>query len=351
MIPNANNFKFGSTAVKKLYQGSTLVWPTSTPGIDNNTIVYTTTDGNIAYPYKRNGFGQANIINNIYEGNRGVLTFDKDITTIDSSTFYYKDAFETIILPSSITSIGSGCFQQCNNLISIIIPTNANITSIEDYTFASCDNLTSVTLPSSLTSIGNRAFAGTKINSIVIPNAVTNIGEGAFFHCESLASITLPSSLTNIDDEAFYQCICLTSITIPNRVTNIGQGAFSSCVNLASVTLSNSLISIGKYAFMNCAVLQSITIPSTVTSIGTSAFYNTHSAIYDVWLSSVTVLAVVPPVAVRTFIDGEPSPWLAFTNGVINNPITIYVPTQSVNAYKIADGWSEYADKIQAIPS
>jgi hypothetical protein len=38
---------------------------------------------------------------------------------------------------------------------------------------------------------------------------------------------------------------------------------------------------------------------------------------------------------------------LAF-EGVSKN-ITIYVPAESVEKYKTAEGWSEYADKIKAI--
>ena len=35
---------------------------------------------------------------------------------------------------------------------------------------------------------------------------------------------------------------------------------------------------------------------------------------------------------------------------VIPDVTTIYVPSSSVNAYKSAKGWKDYASKIQAIP-
>ena len=33
----------------------------------------------------------------------------------------------------------------------------------------------------------------------------------------------------------------------------------------------------------------------------------------------------------------------------VSENITIYVPAESVEKYKVAEGWSEYADKIKAI--
>ena len=120
--------------------------------------------------------------------------------------------------------------------------------------------------------IKDKAFRGSNIRSVEIPDSVTSIGDGAFYECRSLTSITIGSNVTSIGNEAFYNCRSLTSITIPNSVTSIGNYAFSYCSSLTSITLPNSVTSIGDGAFSFCSNLTSITIPNSVTSIGESAF-------------------------------------------------------------------------------
>ena len=139
---------------------------------------------------------------------------------------------------------------------------------------------------------------------------ITSIGESAFQYCTSLTSVTIPSGVTSIGQSAFYNCTSLTSIEIPNGVTSIRQSAFQYCTSLTSVE-----------------------IPNSVTKIETNGFYNCQS------LASVTVKATTPP----TLGFG------VFYN--VSSNLVIYVPAESVDAYKAATNWSTYADKIQAIPN
>ncbi|MFC2691750.1 leucine-rich repeat protein [Capnocytophaga gingivalis] len=92
--------------------------------------------------------------------------------------------------------------------------------------FGDCEKLTSVVLPSSLITIGGGAFTGcSSLSSITLPNSLTTIGEDAFNECSALTSIVLPNSLTTIGNDAFSGTK-LTSLTIPKNVTNIGKGVF-----------------------------------------------------------------------------------------------------------------------------
>ena len=83
-------------------------------------------------------------------------------------------------------------------------------------------------------------------------------------------------------------------------------------------------------AFYGCTSLTSITIPSGVTSIGNNTFNGCTS------LTSITVEATTPPTL-----------GLNVFNNTNNCPI--YVPAESVDAYKTANNWSKYADRIKAI--
>ena len=114
----------------------------------------------------------------------------------------------------------------------------------------------------------------------------------------------------------------ITSVTIADCITSIGDSA-------------------GHYVFganggsvQNNDNLASIIIPSGVTRLYTHCIYLCPS------LTSVTCLATTPPTMETNVFGGTP---IANGNGVI------YVPAESVNAYKTANRWSNYADRIQAI--
>lgn len=90
--------------------------------------------------------------------------------------------------------------------------------------------LTSVVIPDSVTEIGSGAFDHCEaLKSVKIGNSVTIIENGAFRDCSSLTSVVIPNSVTKIEDEAFYGCEGLTSVDIPASVTSIGDAAFLGC--------------------------------------------------------------------------------------------------------------------------
>ena len=194
-------------------------------------------------------------------------------------------------------------------------------------------DITTLNIPNGTTKIGNSAFNSCSgLTSVTIPNSVTSISNNAFSSCIGLTSIDIPNSVTTIGSSAFNSCSGLTSVTIPNSVTSIDSSAFSSCNSLTSIDIPNSVTSIDSYVFYYCRGLKTITIPNSVTSIGSSVFYECTS------LTSVTINATTPPTLGSS----------AFNN---TNNCPIYVPAESVDAYKAATNWSSYADRIQAIPA
>ena len=252
------------------------------------------------------------------------------VTSIKAEAFKDNTTITEIVIPDSITSIGSYAFDKCYSLTSvyytgdiaswcgitfsneysnplyyahnlyinneiisgeIVLPNT--VTKIPDYTFRN-SNITSITISDSVTSIGEDAFSGcSKLTSITIPDSVTSIGDSAFLNCP-IETATIPTlaisyipksnlktvvitSGESIGYRAFYNCSRLTNITIPDSVTSIGEEAFEYCSNLTSITISDSVTSIGGYAFRDCDNLTSITIPDSVTSIGSYAFYSCDS--------------------------------------------------------------------------
>ncbi len=72
--------------------------------------------------------------------------------------------------------------------------------------FSDCNGLTSVIIPDSVTHIGSMAFRDCGLTSVIIPDGVTSIGNFAFEYCKKLTIITIPDSVTSIGYGAFWGC-------------------------------------------------------------------------------------------------------------------------------------------------
>ena len=254
------------------------------------------------------------------------ITIPEGVKTIEKRAFYGCESLTSIVIPNSVEIIERCVFSNCSSLASIIVETgnttydsrnncNAIIETATNILIAGCQN---TIIPNSVTIIGSKAFNGTSITALSIPNSVTTIRDHAFYFCSALTSITLPESLTSIEipnsvtsigESAFTYCQNLVTIivdennsvydsrencnaiietstntlivgckntTIPSSVTSIGNAAFYGCTSLTNITIPNSVTSIGEDAFRRCTSLTSIEIPDSVTSIGDSAFYQCY---------------------------------------------------------------------------
>ena len=252
------------------------------------------------------------------------------VTSIGTSAFRDCKRLTSVTLGNGVTSFGTYAFQGCSALTSIEIP--EGVTSIGTELFRDCSALASVHIPDGVTSIRNRAFLGcSALANINIPDSVTSISGSAFYECYALANINIPDGVKTISDSAFMNCYSLTSVHIPDGVTSIPSQAFANCKSLTSIEIPEGVTSIGGSAFYYCSKLASIEIPDGVTSIGNTAFQGCSA------LTKITVNAITPPTLGT----------MAFTS-IASNAV-IYVPEESVEAYKSATNWSSYASRIQAI--
>ena len=159
------------------------------------------------------------------------------------------------------------------------------------------------------------------------------IADQVFYDRQDVEKVVINSGITSVGYSTFQLCESITDVIIPNSVTSINSSAFLNCTSLTNIMIPNSITSIGNSAFDSCTSLTNITIPNSVTSIGVQTFH------YCTSLTNVTILATTPPTA-GLFMFNDCSALTA-----------IYVPAGSVDAYKAASRWSDYASLIQAIPS
>ncbi len=257
-------------------------------------------------------------------------------------------------------------------------------------------NLTELTIPSTVTyegkvynviHIGYAAFDQCdNLTYVDIPSSIKTIGVAAFSNCSSLTSITLKEGLEHIEGNAFADCRLLETITFPNSLKTVGSYAFSFTAwynnqpnggvyagnvfykykgdipqntsfvikegtvsispdafikenrridyGLVDVAIPNSVEIIGEYAFSQCRALRSVNIPHEVTTIENYAFSYCKS------LTSVTC-EIVEPLSLPSDVF--------FSASVAN--ATLYVPAESVEAYKNADQWKDFGQILPIEPT
>ena len=155
-----------------------------------------------------------------------------------------------------------------------------------------------ITLPNSVEKIGHRAFDGSGIKTITIPENVKSIGNDVFNFCLKLNSatwnaknctrisqtneyndeiITAVFGTTNYLEEGAQEATDLgvKSITFGSGVTNIPQSLCKYNQLITSITLPSSVKSIEKNAFGSCYNLSQVTLGGNEDSIHPEAFRGT----------------------------------------------------------------------------
>jgi len=224
------------------------------------------------------------------------------VTKLDAHAFVGCEHLSSVrFAPASpLDKISFGLFGECTALSSVNIP--SAVTAIEGCAFEKCEGLARVTFEkdSALTRIGRKAFYGTALKEIALPDTVTQIEEKAFedsalygdpSHWENgvlyvgkaliKAKGTLGGSYTVKDGtvciaaEAFKDCKGLTAITLPDSVKSICDCAFAGCDALRTFSIGKDsrLEAIGDKAFSSCSLLEELRLPAGLKQIGKKAFY------------------------------------------------------------------------------
>ena len=145
----------------------------------------------------------------------------------------------------------------------------------------------------------------------------------------NIYSIYLHDGCNHIENGAFQGLTKLSDATLGN-VKTVGDNAYNGCTRLHSVVRSDYVKTIGTNAFKDTAITD-FYLPETLTSIGDGAFSGCSK------LLQIFMLGKTPPTIGDAVFDGD------------NMLTAINVPSESVDAYKAADGWKDYASLITPI--
>ena len=245
---------------------------------------------------------------------QGDITVPSGVEYVKAYSFAYQKGISSVTFAKDVVSIEQFAFKECINLVSVVIPDS--VTNIGTNVFLGCKSIENITLPfigktiDTLGTLGD-LFGQSSNNSL---KHITITGgdfvSGAFNNCTALTSVSFNANVKNIDNSAFKGCSSLidvyysgditswcninfgghyanplyyaknlyingqliTELNIPDGIESIKDFAFESYANLTSVALSNSVRSVGACAFRLCKALVNVNLSESLQFIGDNAF-------------------------------------------------------------------------------
>lgn len=298
---------------------------------------------------------------NFYINNELVDTMKvpSDLTTIGNYVLQNWNGTTVDFGNSTIETIGSYAFKDCTNLTNCNIP--QSVKTINGSAFQGCVGLEfdTLNLPN-LTSIGSYALDGVKIRKLVITSLVNlPTKSGSLGAKSTLQEVVLSSKCTtlpyaffedytnlntiNLDLITTFNGYCLKNtgltgtLSIPSATGTLGLAAFrdTKITNIANLGSITQLVAPNwdTGVFYNCTNLKVVVLPATLETLGSQ--YSPFAGCTS--LEDVVCYATIPPAVACSTIFPK------------NKLKGIYVPDESVEAYKTATNWSTYAYRIKPL--
>lgn len=246
----------------------------------------------------------------------------------------------------TVTSIGEKAFLG-TYLSSITMPNT--ITSIRNAAFFNCSGITELALPN-LQSIGYEAFRYcATLQRVILPECIQHLGTVVFQRCIGLREIQFPRSMTSIPPYTLYACTSLEHLDLPPALTNISLECFYACFSLKSISIPETVTSIGTLAFRGNIAMEKFFIPKNVAQLGDEIIcgnpLDPHTG--DCFkVDGVRQTAEMSKMK-SVFIDRETPPDCTGSNKspfmrVIKNNVCLFVPIGAVDAYKAIPAYADY---------
>lgn len=189
------------------------------------------------------------------------LTIPSTVNRLGTNAFQGCSGLESItIASSSLTALSDSVFADCSALESVELP--ASITSLGGKSFQNDANLTTLTMPgfSSITEIGSQCFEG--------------CSNFAGFNSATDGSISFPATLASLGQQAFKNCKKIESVDLSaTTIRTIGSSTFSG-TNLQIISMPTTLATIAASAFEGCTLNNMAFTNTKVPTIDATALKN-----------------------------------------------------------------------------
>lgn len=265
----------------------------------------------------------------------------------------YIDEIESLDLPDGLTDIGEYAFSNCKSVKDVVLP--QSITAIRQYSFQKCLSLHTFAIGSNISLIAQHALNGCySLTNLFIPDNVTEIKYEAFYMIPNVqysegredkyaagarsvnGIVEEPMVYDPMDRTRLLACSAYAKgyVRVAKGVKSISPSAFNTCFAITTAELPNSVETVGRDAFEDCAA-ETLIIGSGLLETDMYAFSMAN-------LKTVVCMAVTPPdLGMNSFYK---------TNV---GAAVLYVPDESVDAYKTASQWKNFGSIIplSQIPS
>jgi uncharacterized protein YgiM (DUF1202 family) len=190
-----------------------------------------------------------------------MLVVEEGVTHIPEASFRFWPVLETILLPTTLRSIGDYSFLGHSELKEVILP--EHMTAIGAEVLSHCPKLEHIHIPAALASIGSGALSTMGSTRITLSegNTAFRMADGALYDADMSTLILvqgayegelrLPESVRKISVGAMGSALRMTSLILPEGITELTYGHIGRCYKLERLRLPASLTYIEHYLLEN----------------------------------------------------------------------------------------------------
>ncbi len=359
----------GITNLAGGFQGYPSLKSVSLPGlteIPNNAFQYDSLLETITFGTKLTTIGNGAFL---YCSSLQSVTLPASLTTVGEEAFSCC-ALTSVTCGTGLKVIGKDAFSFNSELAQVQFKSTKNLTEVGEGAFQYCSALESITLPGSVTTIGTGAFRYTGLTSFTVPKQAASIAEAALHGVRSLQTIDVASGNTSflVENNVLYEkgtsgnpyrAIAYTlgstegTVNIADGTEVIDSYAFCEAVSITTVNFPDTLREIKSFAFMTCLKLKSLSFPDSMESVGDNAFEDCRSltdVVFGTGLREFGIRVFDKCKALKTIEIAEENTYFDAEENIIydkaHTHLYFYLPNKADVVYQVpetVESMSSYA--------